>query len=206
MICVNQNNVVSALRGTEILSDPTNMLTLILAGRLQRKEADNQHPLHVCATARALRAQVFPAAPGFYSHFGLFCMVSSCRDTGGYASEKEMLSKHLLYYRKLFLEKYDANLSVTLQKRGSYTDGDGLLAQVAACIAEALPGVPLSVDPTQSDSHYYMGINFKLYMQKGDTAIEIGDGGFVDWIRQMTGSKKERCLISGIGLDRLLLL
>lgn len=42
-------------------------------------------------------------------------------------------------------------------------------------------------------------------LETKDCQIEIGDGGFVDWISQILGNKKERCLISGIGLDRLLL-
>jgi hypothetical protein len=42
-------------------------------------------------------------------------------------------------------------------------------------------------------------------MEKDNERIEVGDGGFVDWTQQMTGTKKERCLISGIGLDRLLI-
>ncbi|MBP1996208.1 hypothetical protein [Paenibacillus eucommiae] len=33
----------------------------------------------------------------------------------------------------------------------------------------------------------------------------IGDGGFVDWTQKMLENKKERLLISAIGLDRLLL-
>jgi hypothetical protein len=32
---------------------------------------------------------------------------------------------------------------------------------------------------------------------------EIGDGGFTDWSQQLTTSRKERLLISGLGLDRL---
>ena len=62
---VDQNNVVSAVRGTEILSDPTNMLAVIIAGKLKAKELDNRTPLHYCTTARVLRAQVFPARKGY---------------------------------------------------------------------------------------------------------------------------------------------
>lgn len=35
---VNQNNVISALRGVEMLSDPTNMLSIIIADKLKRKK------------------------------------------------------------------------------------------------------------------------------------------------------------------------
>jgi hypothetical protein len=36
-------------------------------------------------------------------------------------------------------------------------------------------------------------------MEKGSETVEIGDGGFVDWIAKMISNKKARCLISGGG-------
>ncbi|MFI0799771.1 hypothetical protein [Amycolatopsis lurida] len=30
-----------------------------------------------------------------------------------------------------------------------------------------------------------------------------GDGGFVDWTQRLVGNRKERTLISGVGVDRL---
>ena len=32
---------------------------------------------------------------------------------------------------------------------------------------------------------------------------EVGDGGFVQWTQHLLGNRKERLLISGIGLDLL---
>ena len=32
--------------------------------------------------------------------------------------------------------------------------------------------------------------------------VEIGDGGFVDWTQRLTGNRKERLLITGVGVDR----
>jgi len=72
-------------------------------------------------------------------------------------------------------------------------------------VQNELPGVPVSLDPEYEDNNYYKGIHFTIYMEKEHEHVEIGDGGFVDWTQQMTGNKKERCLISGIGLDRLLI-
>ena len=64
--------------------------------------------------------------------------------------------------------------------------------------------MPISFDLENEDNNYYKGINFQIYMEKENERIEIGDGGFVDWMQKMLNNKKERCLISGIGLDRLL--
>ena len=203
--CVDQNNVVSAARGVEILSDPTNMLAIIIADQLKNKKTDNKNYLHYCATARVLRAQVFPKAEGYYSHFGIFCIVSSGKDSGSYNCEMELLSKQLVYYKQILIHMYNANLSVVLRKRRGYTDGDGFFNKIAELIKIELSDVPISFDCDDEDNNYYKGINYSILMEKDNKKIEIGDGGFVDWIQQMTNNKKERCLISGIGLDRLLL-
>ena len=202
--CVNQNNVVSAVRGTEILSDPTNMLAILIAEQLKNKKADNKIPMHYCTTARVLRAQMFPIAKDTYTHFGIFCIVSSGKDGGSYTCEKGLLIKQLIYYKKLLIEKYNAKLSIVLRKRSGYTDGDGFFDTMTELVKNELPDVPVSFDLEHEDNHYYKGINFKLFMEKENEKIEIGDSGFVDWIQRMTNNKKERCLISGIGIDRLM--
>ncbi|ULQ59264.1 hypothetical protein K7I13_12305 [Brucepastera parasyntrophica] len=202
--CVDQYNVISSLRGTEMLSDPSNMLAIIIADKLKSRAAANITPLHYAATARVVRAQAF-SGEGFFAHFGLFCMVSSGKDTGSYSSEKELLEKHLFFYRALLREQFRARLSIVLRKRSGYKDGDGFFGKMTEAVQTMFPDTPLSFDYDDIDNKYYQGINFKIYMETGKEKIEIGDGGFVDWMYQMLGSKKERCLISGIGLDRLLL-
>jgi hypothetical protein len=203
--CVDQNNVLSAGKSTELLSDPTNMLAIIMADQLKNGGLDNREPIHFCTTARVTRGQAFAGKMSF-PHFGIFCIVSSGRDTGSYVCEKDLLVKQLQYYKKLFEESYGASLSVVLKQRGGYKDGDGFFARMSEIVAEELPDVPLSFDRDHTDNAYYKGINFQIFMRfKGET-VNIGDGGFTDWTQKLTGSRKERCLTSGIGLDRLLLM
>ena len=203
--CVHQNKVLSATRGTEMLSDPTNMLAIIMAAQLKNKKIDNQNPLHYCATARVLRAQAFPNTGRHFSHFGVFGLVSSGKDNGSsYLCEKELLQKHLSYYKELLVEKYDAQLLVVCKKRSGFPAA--FFDSAVQLMQNTFPDVPLSFDESPDENNYYQGMQFKVYMEKEDAKIEIGDGGFVDWMQKMTGNKKERCLISGIGLDRLLLL
>jgi hypothetical protein len=33
--------------------------------------------------------------------------------------------------------------------------------------------------------------------------MEVGDGGFVDWTARLLGNRRERLLISALGVDRL---
>ena len=203
--CVDQNNVISAARGTETLSDPTNILALLLADGIKSGAIPKTQATHRCTTARAVRAQVFSGKRSF-PHFGIFCMVSAGMDGGSYACEKELFIKQLNYYKRFLSVKYDAKLSVLLRKRKGYLDGEGFFRTTAELIQSELPDVPLSFDLEHMDNNYYKGINFKMYMEKDDEKLEVGDGGFVDWIARMTSNKKARCLISGVGLDRLLLL
>jgi hypothetical protein len=203
--CVDQNNVISATRGTETLPDPTNMLAVIISDRLKTEVITKTQTVHYCTTARVVRSQAFSGKRSF-SHFGLFCMVSYGMDSGSYSCEKELLVKHLAYYNRLFSKKYGAKLSVILRKRGGYTDGDGFFKRMTELIQSELPEVPLFFDLEHEDNNYYKGINYKIYIEKDNEKVEIGDGGFVDWIAKLIGNKKARCLISGVGMDRMLLL
>jgi hypothetical protein len=51
----------------------------------------------------------------------------------------------------------------------------------------------------------YAGLCFKVHAAFGGPELEVGDGGFVTWTGQLLGSRKERLLISGYGIDRIAL-
>ena len=72
---VAQNRVVATMRATEVGSDSTNALAVEAAVRRGR-----QREVHLAACHRQLRAQDFGA--GRASHFRLFSLVSSARDSG----------------------------------------------------------------------------------------------------------------------------
>src|SRR5215207_11741126 len=73
----DQNRVLSTVRSSEVVSDPTNVLVLEAAAR-RRGVADG---VHLAACHRALRNQRFEA-PEAAAHFELFALVSSARDSG----------------------------------------------------------------------------------------------------------------------------
>ncbi|HMD92428.1 MAG TPA: hypothetical protein VKG80_07275 [Trebonia sp.] len=64
---VSQDRVISTVRGSEVVSDPTNVLALEAAAR--RKAAGA--PVHLASCTRVLRGQPFDA-PGLFQHFRLF--------------------------------------------------------------------------------------------------------------------------------------
>jgi hypothetical protein len=204
MAAVSQNKVLSSLRGTEILADPTNMLALHIADKLLSREWTNtDEGIHLCAASRVARAQGI-IKPGLFAHFGIYGMVSSGRDSGSYRCENGLLEKHIAFYDSFFRQHLNAQVSVILRRRKGFTDSAGFMERVGGHIQKTFPHIPLEMDSTETDNAYYLGLNFKLMLTVSGQPMEIGDGGFVDWTQKLLNNKKERLLISAIGLDRLL--
>jgi hypothetical protein len=60
--------------------------------------------------------------------------------------------------------------------------------------------------PERADGRgYYSGLCFKLFGTWDGDAIELGDGGLVDWTQRLLQSRKERLMISGLSIERLAL-
>ena len=194
---VSQNKVFPAVRGTEILADPTNMLALEVCRQIKYDKLSNKEPIHNCAAGRVLRAQRYKAK-NLVQHFNIFGMVSSGRDSGSYAFERTALIKQISFYKDFFQAIFNANISVVLYPCEGYTDPKGLAERMKT----ALPHVSAEVGLLRANS-YYIGLQFNIYIHKNGETINIGDGGFVDWSQKLLQNQKQRMLISAIGIDRL---
>ncbi|GLZ29415.1 hypothetical protein Lesp02_16050 [Lentzea sp. NBRC 105346] len=179
MSTVDQNNVVSTIRGTDVAADPTNALALEAAVRRRAGKA----VVRLAALQRVVRAQVFGGANTF-AHFTLFGRVTAARDTGTLEFERRHVVEHLRSspgdeFRLTF---FDDRFRPLL---------DEVRSRVDRVVVE---------DPARELGRgYYDGFCFKVF--RG--GVEIGDGGLVDWTRRLLADRKERMLISGIGVDRL---
>lgn len=193
---VDQSNVISAGRGTELLADGTNMLALYLADGIKRKAIDNtKNPVHLATTCRVTRAQK-TEGDTLVPHFSLISLVSSGRDTGSYGFEKEALARHLKYYIRYF-ETLGYRPEVSLNRRGGYTDAAGFFDRMRDHLCTVYPAVDFLISDEEADNRYYLGLNFKIHVN----GVSITDGGFVDWTQRLLGNRKERLLISGAGID-----
>ncbi|MFD9704103.1 hypothetical protein [Lentzea sp. NPDC059081] len=168
----DQNNVVSTVRGTEVAADPTNALALEVAVRRQSGADD----VRLAAVQRVVRAQLF-SGEGRFAHFTLFALVSAWRDRGSLSLERQHFAEHVAFLREA-CGAVEVRVTV-LDPRFEVVRGD------------------LPADPSRSTG-YYQGLCFKVYRD----GVEIGDGGFVDWTARLTGNRKERLLITGVGVDR----
>jgi hypothetical protein len=197
---VNQNKIVSALRGTEIVADATNMIALEIAARRTACGFDRKS-IHLCATHRHVRAQALPGK-GFYAHFKIFCAVTGMKDTGNFQAESDALVKHLeLYHHYL-------NRTLGLQKASfifKSLDKDGEENRLATACWKSVSGMAgiTRTSVSQSEHAYYKGVRFTINIELNGNEYNIGDGGFVDWAEKLSGNKKERLITSAIGTERL---
>ncbi len=190
---VNQNKIISALRNTEVLADATNMLALKIASEVKK---GSKSSLRYAATHRHIRAQQF-SNPNFSPHFQIFCLASGAWDRGNYAFEQEELKIHLELILSLLTEKFPKkNLSLKFYLKEKNSPWQDLLE---SWVGTSL-GIPVSF-LEDSDNRYYECFQFKVFLDWGENSIDLADGGLVDWTQQLTGNKKHRCLISGIGLE-----
>lgn len=91
---LSQKTVLSALRDSEILADPTTALALE-AVRLQVQCAEADKTLRLAACTRLLRLQNFNSRTEFSPHFLAMGLVSSGVDKGHRLFETEELRKHI---------------------------------------------------------------------------------------------------------------
>ena len=95
---IDQNNVLTTIRGVELLGDSTSALALECA---RRRKADGSATVRLCASQRVIRLQPFDV-PGYSPHFRLFALVSAGRDAGSHRFEFQHLAEHIRFYLRLF--------------------------------------------------------------------------------------------------------
>lgn len=195
---VDQNNIVSGLRGTETVSDATNVLALKIAEGF-KQSSNKDLILRYVTIHRHVRAQYF-TNPNFSSHFSAFCMASGGLDKGNYKFEISQLKEHIGIIFNLLKLKYK-NDSMVLK---FYIKDD---SEKFLSILERDKDQFWYDKETEFledfENHYYNTIQFKIFLKKDNQSIDLADGGFVDWTQKLLENKKHRLLISGIGLELL---
>lgn len=210
---IDQNNVLSTVRNTEVLADPTAAMALERASRRRRGE-----PLvRLCSLQRVVRLQAFGRMPGFTPHFRLFGLVSAGRGADFDAAE---IAEHVREYQRL-LAAVDVACEVHLSDtRIVPADGPSVKAteagpsqlvdgppdgapRVLHALAAALPEARFDVLRRQGLG-YYDGATLRVSAtDREGITYAIADGGMVGWTQRLLSDRKERLLISGIGLGLL---
>jgi hypothetical protein len=198
----DQNKIVSAARGTEVVADATNLMALECAVRRKQARFDD-HAVSLCSIHRHVRAQTIPGGKGFTPHFKIFAAITAGRDTGSLEFEKMALLKHLSFYKKYFVDhlKFDRAKVIIkgLKAENGNTDRS---QQLYEFVKSNLTGFRLSFAEVPEEQHrYYQHTRFTFNVDYKDQEFNFGDGGFVDWGSKLTSNGKERMFTSGVGIE-----
>lgn len=198
---VHQNKVLSALRGTEVVADITNVLALETCSR-RRASGFPAAPLHYCAAHRHLRTQQINV-PVFTPHFGAFCLVTAGRDTGSFHFEKENLALHIGFYVQVLTQVLDSpRLTIVLRALDPESGENRVFDAAVEHVKQHFSEMPIAVQRLlQTQQAYYQALQFGIAWEHGGSTYTIIDGGFTDWTQRITSNRKERFLGSGIGLE-----
>jgi len=189
----SQNRIISTARGTEVVSDPTNVLALECAQRLL---VAPDAVVKLTTSHRCIRAQPFPKRPGFSPHFRMFCLATAGHETKDQAFVTDALLEHI----RTHLSALDR-----LERNGYDFPGRQLrlLAtrermHLAERIAAGLSGVVTTV--SSLEHNYYDGLRFMIsaHSAAGDD-IPLIDGGAFDWLHKLATNHKLVFVASAIG-------
>jgi hypothetical protein len=183
---INQHQVLSTIRNTEVASDPTNVLAVEAAVRRRAGQAR----VDLAACQRVVRAQAVEG-PGMFAHFQLFALVSSARDTGSGRTEAGMLIDHLRYWHDVLGDEGEFTFTAFAPSAVRERIDDTVRPALKADLTE-------DVERTKG-ANYYSGTALGI----GCNGSELGDGGFTRWTADLLGDAKERCLISCVSTERL---
>ena len=188
----DQHRVLSALRGTEVVSDPTNVLALECAQRMRTASG----PHHFATSQRVVRAQPVPDKPGFAQHFRIFVLASGGLETRDHGFTCETLAHHI----RTLLAGFDR-----LEHHG-YAFGARRVdilatparAELGDRIAASLPGA-VARKPLEH-AYYSGGLRYMLWVTTLDgEEVPIGDGGTFDWLAKLTSNRRAVYVASGMG-------
>jgi gamma-glutamylcyclotransferase (GGCT)/AIG2-like uncharacterized protein YtfP len=197
----DQHRVLSALRGMEVVSDPTNVLALECADRLKRA------PLSVVRLAsshRVVRAQPLPKRPGFARHFRIFTLATGGREV---ADHGLVVGAMIEQVRTMLdaLDRLERHGYAFGQRRVDFLTTPAGTA-VGDRIASAFTDVPTSRN-TLEHGYYSGGVRFLVWVTGPDGAeVPLIDGGAFDWLGRLSANRRLVYVASGMGAQLVPLL
>lgn len=188
----SQNRVISTVRGTEVVSDPTNVLALESAHRLR---LDQHATIKLATSHRCVRAQAVPKLPGFSAHFRMFCMSSAGRETKDHEftvdAFAEQVRTHL--HSLDLLEQNGYSFPERVVTLLSTPERKPLADRIAALVEN------VEVKHASLEKQYYDGLRFMINVAGAKGEIPLIDGGVFDWVAKLASNRKLVFVASAIG-------
>jgi len=192
----SQNRILSALRGTEVVADPTNVLALECARRL-RSNPVPERVIRLATCQRCVRTQPFPKQAGFAQHFRLFALVTGGRER----KDQRFVTDTLTHHIRTHLAALDR-----LEQHGYHFPARHLRllatearAPLADRIAAEMNGLSIERGPLL-DKPYYDGLRFTLSANGPDGEPRpFIDGGAFSWLGTLMSNRKQVFVASALG-------
>jgi hypothetical protein len=193
----SQNRILSALRGTEVVADPTNVLALECARRL-RRDPDPLRVIRLVTCQRCVRTQPFPKQAGFAPHFRLFSLVTAGHERKDQRFVTDTLSHHI--------RTHIAALDRLEQHGYHFPDrhlrllATAARASLADRIAAELDIPGLTIERDTFDKPYYDGLRLTISARAPDGEPKpFIDGGAFTWVGDLTSNRKQVFVASALG-------
>ena len=190
----SQNKVLSALRGTEVVADPTNVMALECARRLRR---DPETAVRLATSHRCVRAQPVPKQPGFTANFRMFSMVTAGLERQNHAFVVDALAEHVRVMLDALDRLEEAGFAfperrITVLATVERTAlGDRLAATCTGAAIERR---------TLEHPYYSGGLRFQITARSREgSGIPLIDGGAFDWVAKLTSNRRAVYVASAIG-------
>lgn len=206
MALASQNKIVSALRGTEVVSDPTNVLALECARRL-RRAPDSTPRLATCQ--RVVRAQRLPPraqragfARHFAQHFRIFVLCAAGREVQDHGRLVPALAEQIRVHLDALdlLEQDGYRFPCRVLRLLATPARAALMDRVAADLSELADLAGLEVRREVLEHPYYSGgLRFLISARAEGVDVPLIDGGSFDWVARLSANRRLYFVASGMG-------
>jgi hypothetical protein len=188
-----QHRVLSALRLTEVVSDPTNVMALECASRLRRTPTQ---PVHLATAMRVLRTQPVPKAPGHSQHFRMFALASAGFETADHGFTVETLALHIGSLLDGFDRLEKEGYAFGRRRVQILTTGERLA--VGERLARQLG--PIATVDALDHPYYSGGVRYKIWVTAANGAqVPLVDGGTFDWMARLLSNRRAVFVATGAG-------
>jgi hypothetical protein len=195
---VDQNNVVTPLRGTEVVSDATNVFAILMSSDFKKKK---DHGLIKYATThRHVRSQPL-SNPAFTAHFGIFCLATGGPDRDSFTFELEQLMDHINIHLSVYSNEFDLNKERLLLRVFLKEENEIFQQRLKDNLRNITDPIIVQIERQLNPGDYYKLVQFKFFLVRNGQEINLSDGGFVDWTQKLIPHKKHRLIISGVGTE-----
>jgi hypothetical protein len=196
----SQHKVLSALRGTEVVSDPTNVMALECARRLRRNAAAQ---VRLATSHRCVRAQEIPRVRGLTANFRIFCLARAGLERHDHAVVGEAVAEQANVMLDA-LARLEQNGFAFPDRRVTVLatpERAELADRIAATIAH--PSVTRGV----LEHRYYGGLRYQIAARTVEgNELPLIDGGAFDWVGKLMSNRRAIYVASGLGSQLIPLL